>query len=201
MTLERISLEEVNAAQTVESAVLKLTHIYVMILFCLQVFGVLSFRQEDVALFVIKLNITVSHVSDEPSIDWTSIFEPDTSTVFAPAAIIIPGSFINVLICVVMSSGVVAHILFELAFVILAIRKQNLGLSIKDFPAIESTLNDLIREAKEQSKSMRFPISPFTFVNSSIRKPASTYTMPKIIFESSFIFASGWVDNLTLTVF
>ena len=69
MTLERISLEEVNAAQTVESAVLKLTHIYVMILFCLQVFGVLSFRQEDVALFVIKLNITVSHVSDELSID------------------------------------------------------------------------------------------------------------------------------------
>ena len=100
-----------------------------------------------------------------------------------------------------MSAGVVAHVLFELAFVIFAIRKQNLGLSIKDFPAIESTLNDLIREAKEQSKSMRFPISPFTFVNSSIRKQASTYTMPKIIFESSFIFASGWVDNLTLTVF
>jgi hypothetical protein len=85
-----------------------------------------------------------------------------------------------------LGTSVVAHILLYLPFIVLAISQKYFGLSIKNFKTIKATLNDLVGVAKKNPNSLRFAITPFSFVNRTICKKTDALAMSEIILELTF---------------
>jgi hypothetical protein len=123
------------------------------------------------------------------------------STILAPSAIVIPGSFVNVCVCVVLSTCIIAHVLLDLTFVVLAITQKYFCLSIKYLKPIKATLNNFIRITIKNTNALGFSISPLSLVNRSVCKKTDTLTVSEIIFKLTFEFGARRIYNLAQPVF
>jgi len=91
--------------------------------------------------------------------------EVDPSTAYS--SVVDPLSVVVVPIIVVMNSGSVAHIVLEVSLIVFAVLEQDLHLAIHNAVAIESALNQLIREREQCTVAHGAAITPLTLVDSA----------------------------------
>lgn len=146
-----------------------------MLLGLCRVLGIFILALEEVTVLILVLNVAFCLVLSEEATHLAAIKSEDSAA--ANPAIILPLTFIEIAIDIVMDTSAIPHVMLHVSLIEFTVGHEDLDLAISNFVPIEARLNNLIGQSEENTVTKWFIIAPFTLVyRTSFAKLAESST-------------------------
>lgn len=148
---------------------------------------------------VLVFNISIGLVFHEETAQFAAVTSEDPAAAHAP--IVLPLTFVEISILVVLNTSGISEIILEIAFVEFSVRHVQFDLPVDYFKAIESRLNNFIGQCVKNTVTLGFIISEFAPIHrSSLSELAKASATPLTILVGTFVDIAVRVNQLALAI-